>query len=79
MVMTETLKKKLFINGKWKEAQKFTTLKSPYSGEVLAEIPAATPEEVELAIDSAYQARKAMAALPSHKRAAILEKLATLY
>lgn len=78
MVMTETLKKKLFINGKWKEAQKFTTLKSPYSGEVLAEIPAATPEEVELAIDSAYQARKAMAALPSHKRAAILEKLATL-
>ncbi|MGG0286228.1 aldehyde dehydrogenase family protein [Peribacillus butanolivorans] len=76
--MTETLKKKLFINGKWKEAQKFTTLKSPYSGEVLAEIPAATPEEVELAIDSAYQARKAMAALPSHKRAAILEKLATL-
>ncbi|MFU2016827.1 aldehyde dehydrogenase family protein [Peribacillus butanolivorans] len=76
--MTETLKKKLFINGKWKEAQKFTTLKSPYSGEILAEIPAATPEEVELAIDSAYQARKAMAALPSHKRAAILEKLATL-
>ncbi len=44
MVMTETLKKKLFINGKWQEAEKFTTLKSPYSGEVLAEIPSASLE-----------------------------------
>ncbi|MCU6600779.1 aldehyde dehydrogenase family protein [Peribacillus frigoritolerans] len=78
MVMTETLKKKLYINGKWQEAEKFTTLKSPYSGEVLAEIPSASLEDVELAIESAYQARKTMAALPSHKRAAILEKLASL-
>ena len=64
------------VNGK--KPEKFTTLKSPYSGEVLAEIPSASLEDVELAIESAYQARKTMAALPSHKRAAILEKLASL-
>jgi acyl-CoA reductase-like NAD-dependent aldehyde dehydrogenase len=71
-------KKKLYINGEWVEATSYTTLTSPYSGEVLAEIPIATESEVEQAIAAAYEARNMMAKMPAHKRAAILEKVAEL-
>lgn len=73
------LKKKLFINGEWVETNSYTTLTAPYSEEVLAEIPAATEEEVNQAIEAAYNAREVMAKMPAHKRAAILEKLVQLY
>ncbi|MEC1740051.1 aldehyde dehydrogenase family protein [Schinkia azotoformans] len=73
------LKKKLFINGEWIEASSYTTLTSPYSEEVLAEIPSATEKEVNDAIEAAYNAREIMAKMPAHKRAAILEKLVSLF
>ncbi|RNB77781.1 aldehyde dehydrogenase family protein [Brevibacillus nitrificans] len=71
-------KKSLFINGEWVEATEYVTLTSPYSGEAIAQIPAATEAEVDAAIEAAYQARDKMRALPAHARAAILEKLASL-
>jgi acyl-CoA reductase-like NAD-dependent aldehyde dehydrogenase len=71
-------KKKLYINGEWVEATSYTTLRSPYSEEDLAEIPIATESEVELAITAAYEARNMMAKMPAHQRAAILEKVAGL-
>ncbi|HHY72339.1 MAG TPA: aldehyde dehydrogenase family protein [Bacillus bacterium] len=73
------LKKNLFINGEWMEANSYITLKSPYSEEVLAEIPSASAEEVNFAIEAAYNAREVMAKMPAHQRAAILEKLVNLY
>ncbi|MEC1715996.1 aldehyde dehydrogenase family protein [Schinkia azotoformans] len=73
------LKKKLFINGEWIEASSYTTLTSPYSEEVLAEIPSATEKEVNDAIEAAYNAREIMAKMPAHKRTAILEKLVSLF
>lgn len=73
-----TVKKQLFINGEWLEAKQYTSLFSPYSGEVLAEVPQASVEEVEMAIEAAYKARAVMAEMPSHKRAAILEYLVDL-
>jgi acyl-CoA reductase-like NAD-dependent aldehyde dehydrogenase len=60
------------------DAQNYVQLISPYSGEVIAEIPSATEQEVNLAIEAAYQARDVMAKLPAYRRAAILEKLADL-
>lgn len=72
------MKKKLFVNGEWIEASKYVPLSSPYSGKVIAEIPAATVEEVDAALEAAFQARKAMAAMPSHQRAHILEKVVFL-
>lgn len=72
------MKKKLFINGEWMESQNYTTLRSPYSQEVIAEIPMATQEETDMAIESAYRARGVMAKMPAHQRAAILEKLSRL-
>lgn len=72
------LKKKLFIDGEWIEAQNYTSLISPYSEEIIGEIPTATEEEVEKAIEAAYRAREVMAKMPAHKRSTILEKLVSL-
>ncbi|MGC5324688.1 aldehyde dehydrogenase family protein [Brevibacillus sp. SYSU BS000544] len=73
------MKKHLFINGEWVEAKEYVPLTSPYTGEVIAEIPSATTEEVELALDSAQKATAIMAKLPAHQRASILERLARLF
>ncbi len=72
------MKKSLFINGDWVEAAEYTALCSPYSGEVIAEVPKANVEEVEAALEAADAARETMANMPLYKRAIILEKLASL-
>jgi acyl-CoA reductase-like NAD-dependent aldehyde dehydrogenase len=69
------MKKRLFINGEWVEAVEYSELKSPYSGEVIAEIPVATEEQVNQAIDAADQARSEMRKLTSFQRSTILENL----
>ncbi|KJE28169.1 acyl-CoA reductase family protein [Geobacillus kaustophilus] len=68
-------RKKLYINGEWREAKSYTELKSPYSRETIAEIPVATEQEVDEAIAAAYAARQTMAAMPAYERAAILERV----
>lgn len=72
------LKKNLFINGEWIEADSYTALTSPYSEEIIAEIPSATENEVNTAIEAAYNAIEVMGKMPAHRRSAILEKLASL-
>jgi acyl-CoA reductase-like NAD-dependent aldehyde dehydrogenase len=72
------MKKHLFINGEWVEAKQYVPLKSPYSGEIIAEVPSATVEEMDQALEAAYQARDTMAQMPAYKRAEILEKLYSL-
>ncbi|WP_260631251.1 aldehyde dehydrogenase family protein [Bacillus sp. S/N-304-OC-R1] len=72
------MKKKLFMNGEWIEASHYVQLSSPYSGKEIAEIPAATVEEVDMGLEAAFNARKTMAVMPSHQRAQILEKVVFL-
>ncbi len=72
------MKKELFINGRGKEGENFSELRSPYSGELLALVPQATPAQVNEAIDAAFAAAHVMAALPAHRRSAILEGVAKL-
>ncbi|MEH7306910.1 aldehyde dehydrogenase family protein [Neobacillus drentensis] len=72
------MKKQYYVNGEWKTAEKFADLHSPYSKEVVAQIPQATREEVEQAIDIAYNTRKQMEELTAYERAAILEHIAKL-
>ncbi|MGQ3380780.1 aldehyde dehydrogenase family protein [Priestia endophytica] len=72
------MKKRLFINGEWIGTDEYTSLSSPYSGEVIAEIPIATEKETDQAIEVAYQARTEMAKMPAHQRAKILESLSRL-
>ncbi|WML39737.1 aldehyde dehydrogenase family protein [Neobacillus sp. OS1-2] len=71
-------KKKLLIQGQWVETQEYKSLISPYSGEIIGEIPVASHEDLELAIQSAYKAKNIMAKMPAHQRAMILENLVTL-
>jgi acyl-CoA reductase-like NAD-dependent aldehyde dehydrogenase len=73
------MKKHCYVNGEWKAAEKYADLHSPYSKELLAQIPQATREEVEQAIDIAYNTRKQMAELTAYERAAILEHIAKLF
>ncbi|MBS4189886.1 aldehyde dehydrogenase family protein [Bacillus sp. FJAT-49705] len=73
------MKKPYYVNGEWKTTEKFVDLYSPYSKEVIAQIPQATREEVEQAIESAHNTRKQMAELTAYERAAILEHIAKLF
>ncbi|MGJ7034626.1 aldehyde dehydrogenase family protein [Anoxybacillus eryuanensis] len=71
-------RKRFYINGEWVEAQSYTKLFSPYSSEVLAEIPLASEQDVKRAIAAAYEARKKIKKMPAHERAAILERVVLL-
>lgn len=73
------LKKQLYINGEWVEGKRYTTLLSPYSQEVIGEIPTATAAEVNAAIEAAFSAKGVMAKMPAYQRAAILDKLVILF
>lgn len=73
------MKKQYYVNGEWKSASKYAELLSPHTKEVIAQIPQASHEEVEAAIDVAYEARKQMAALTAYERAAFLEHITQLF
>ncbi|MFB9276789.1 aldehyde dehydrogenase family protein [Cohnella cellulosilytica] len=70
--------KKLLIGGRREEARRYEELRSPYTGEVIAKVPAADKEETGKAVGAATEAKAAMAALPAHERAAVLERVAAL-
>ncbi|MCU6793707.1 aldehyde dehydrogenase family protein [Paenibacillus sp. WQ 127069] len=72
------MRKELFIDGSWIQAVDYYPLYSPYSGEQIADIAAASTDQVDEAIDAASRAAAVMRAMPAHQRAAILEKLAQL-
>ena len=72
------MKQHLWISGKFKETENYKALKSPYSGEVIAEVAMAAPSDVKSAIDAAEQSRKVIADMPAHKRAEILENVVAI-
>lgn len=73
------MQKKFYINGEWVANSEFATLQSPHTKEVIAEIPQATAQQVEVAIDAAHDAREQMANLTALERAEILEQIAQLF
>ena len=73
------MKKQLYVNGEWKDTANLADLLSPYTKEVIAQIPQATEEEVNQAISVAYRTKEAMAQLTAYERAAILEQLTQLF
>jgi acyl-CoA reductase-like NAD-dependent aldehyde dehydrogenase len=72
------VRKKLYINGEWIQCEQYADLFSPYSEEKIAEIPQASEEQVDAAIEAAYNNREVMATLTAYEKAEILEKLVTL-
>jgi succinate-semialdehyde dehydrogenase/glutarate-semialdehyde dehydrogenase len=80
MIMTITtqapagLKTELFINGRWEELPDRPRIQvhNPATGELIAEIPDASPEDGRRAVDAANAAQAAFANMSSRARADIL-------
>lgn len=72
------MKRHLYINGQWKEAARYRTLYSPYSGERIAEVAEACESETEEAIQAANSAAEIMAKMPAHRRAEILDHVVNI-
>jgi acyl-CoA reductase-like NAD-dependent aldehyde dehydrogenase len=64
--------RELLIGGRAVAAPDADAVTNPYTGETLAQVPLAGPEQVELAIAAAAQAFEPFAAWPAHRRAAVL-------
>lgn len=73
-------KYKLFIGGEWKDASDGRTFKStcPANNEFLAECAEATKEDVDCAVNAAWDAFKTWKNVPVNERAAILNKIADI-
>jgi succinate-semialdehyde dehydrogenase/glutarate-semialdehyde dehydrogenase len=71
---------KLFIAGEWVSggARKTQPVVSPATGETLGELPHATAEDLDVALDAAQKAWPKWRAMPPHERGRILRKAADL-
>jgi acyl-CoA reductase-like NAD-dependent aldehyde dehydrogenase len=63
----------LFVAGRWQEGAGAVPVRSPFDGREVARVGRAGAAQLQAALDAAANAREAMAALPPHRRAAILE------
>jgi glyceraldehyde-3-phosphate dehydrogenase (NADP+) len=68
----------MYISGQWVDSPTMTPIVSPYSGEIVDSVPAATPEQIEQALRAAVKAADAMAKLTAYERYAILMRGAEL-
>ncbi|CAM3190804.1 aldehyde dehydrogenase family protein [Filibacter tadaridae] len=68
----------LWLNGKWQDTASSYDLKSPYSGEVIAQIAKATPTEVKQAIDGAEKAFQTFKKWTAYDRAEMLYRVVNL-
>ncbi|MED1604962.1 aldehyde dehydrogenase family protein [Cytobacillus kochii] len=73
------MKKQLYINGEWGDSANYADLLSPYTHEVIAQIPQASKEEVDQTIALAHQKKTEMSRLTAYERAEILEELVLLF
>jgi acyl-CoA reductase-like NAD-dependent aldehyde dehydrogenase len=70
------IRRAIFIGGRLKETRETSAIRNPYDGEILAEVCLAGEDEIEEAIRAAVTAFAAGRQLPSHKRAAALQRTA---
>lgn len=70
--------KGLYINGKSEKKERTYDLKSPYNGQILAQISMAEAEDVRRAIEGANEAYQTMKELPAYKRSEILSNVARI-
>ncbi|MCB9726929.1 MAG: aldehyde dehydrogenase family protein [Deltaproteobacteria bacterium] len=64
------------IAGEWRDGEQVTEVRSPWSGELLAEVAEASAAQVEHAIARAHASRAEVAALPVWRRAEICRSVA---
>ncbi len=68
-------KRKLFVNGEWREAEEYEENINPYNNELLGYIPIASDEDVEDAVQAAVNGFSSTKKLSSYEKAIILEKI----
>lgn len=78
--MAEIKKLKFYADGQWIESktEKYMDIYNPSTGEVIAETPCCTKDEVEFAIASAKEAFKTWSNVPVMKRTQVLYKFRDL-
>lgn len=78
--MSEIKKLNFFANGKWQESKtaKYMDIYNPSTGEVIAQTPCCTEEEVNFAIQSAKDAFPAWAGTPVMKRVQVIYRFREL-
>jgi len=59
-----------FINGEFVSSgsEKFIQVENPSTEELISEVPASTPKDVDFAVESAYQAQKTWVKNTSHTK-----------
>lgn len=68
---------RLYIDGEWiRTGREISPLINPYSQEVIGEQVLATPTDVERALQSAFEAKNIIKAIPAYKRAQVLKAVA---
>jgi len=74
--MSDIKKLKVFIGGKWIESKttKYMDVHNPSTGEVIAQTPCCTPDEVNMAVEAAKEAFVTWSQTPVMKRAQIIFK-----
>ena len=75
--MTDS-KRQLFIGGKWVDgiSGEMVPVRSPATGETLAEVPLGSQEDVDRAVDAARSAKKEIAGMGVFERSALLNAVA---
>jgi acyl-CoA reductase-like NAD-dependent aldehyde dehydrogenase len=68
--------RELVIAGRTVEAPDSDAVTNPYTGETVAQVPQAGPEQVEMAIAAAAEAFRPFAAWPAHRRSRVLAAIA---
>ena len=78
--MSQIKRCKFYADGKWMESktEKYMNIYNPSTGDVIAETPCCTKEEVEFAIASAKEAFKTWSNVPVMKRVQVLYKFRDL-
>lgn len=74
--MTTVASWPMLIAGALRDSSDRSTVRSPWSGDVVGHAAVATRDDVVAALDAAAAAAPVAAAMPSHARAAVLERIA---
>jgi glyceraldehyde-3-phosphate dehydrogenase (NADP+) len=69
---------KMYVGGRWIASAAAREVRSPFDGSVVETVPVASSSDVDTALCSAVRGAKAIAALPAHRRYAILNQTARL-
>ena len=74
--MTASTAKPFLLNDQWVQTSSVESVRSPYSGDLLATVCQAESHHIDQAIELMQQAAPDLAAIPSHEKARALARIA---